>query len=378
MSEERLTELLHRLTPEPPPSIDLPRMAQQIADDETARSLRWFLPGSWQGVSGGSDGPRRRLLPALIAAAAIAALVAATVTVVSHRATEPAPAGGGPAPTGKEVQRAKDALDRWEKAIGDSGYVPIRPQSGGGSGNPAVWQFEEVGHWPGMTGRPTPDSAAMALRRIAVQTPLPTTRPGAGRVVWAGGESSSIQLLSQAETLQQLRSGADVCVGCEPGEIDGVKASTLVISKVTLTTMQVQTTRGPATVPAYRFSFAGKSVQALQAAVAPPKLGPMPENDQVNLLPVDSATFSPGLQILTVHFTGAELPASEPCGEDYSAVAIESEHAVAVIVTSKPHGKNEICNGSARPRDALVQLKAPLGGRAVLETAHGTAIPTTS
>jgi hypothetical protein len=361
MSEDRLTDLLHRLTPEPPSSIDLPRMAQRIADDEDLdATIR----------------PRRRLLPALIAAAAIAAIAAAAVTVVSHRAEEPAPAGGGPAPTGKEVQRAKDALDRWDKAIGDSGYVPIRPQSGGGSSNPAVWQFEEVGHWPGMTGRPTPDSAAMALRRIAVQTPLPTTRPGAGRVVWAGGESSSVKLLSQAETLQQLRSGADVCVGCKPGEIDGVKASTLVISKVTLTTMQVQTTRGPATVPAYRFSFEGKSVQALQAAVAPPTVGPMPEKDQVNL-PVDSATFSPGLQTLTVHFIGAELPASEPCGEDYSAVAIESEHAVAVIVTRKPHGKNELCNGSGHPRDAVVQLKAPLGGRAVLETAHGTAIPAT-
>jgi hypothetical protein len=103
----------------------------------------------------------------------------------------------------------------------------------------------------------------------------------------------------------------------------------------------------------------------------------MPGEDQFDL-PVESATFSPGLQTLTVHFTGAELPASEPCGEDYSAVAIESEHAVAVIVTRKPHGKNELCNGSGYTRDAVIQLKAPLGGRAVLETVRGTAIPTTS
>jgi hypothetical protein len=286
----------------------------------------------------------------------------------------PAPAGGGPAPTGQEVKRAEDALDRWDKAIGDSGYIPIAP-SGQGS-NTAAWQFQQVGNWPGMTGRPTPDSAALALRVITEKTPLPTIRPPAGRVVWASGDSTAVQLLSQAETLQQLHAGADVCVGCKPGEIDGVKASTLVISKVTLTTMQVQTTRGPATVPAYRFSFAGKSVHALQAAVAPPMVGPMPETGQFNL-PIDSATFSPGLQTLTVHFIGAERPASEPCGVDYSAVAVESEKAVAVIVTTKPHGTDEMCDSSGHPRDAVVQLKAPLGGRAVLEIGRGTAVRVT-
>jgi hypothetical protein len=360
MSEERLSELLHRVTPEPPSSIDLTLMAQRIVDDEDLHA---------------TIRPRRRLLPAFIAAAAIAAIAAATVTVVSHRADQPAPAGGGPAPTGQEVQRAKDALDRWDKAVGDSGYIPIAPQSGQGS-NTAAWQFQQVGNWPGMTGRLTPDAAALALRIITERTPLPTARPPAGRVVWANGDSTAVQLRSQSETLQQLRAGADVCVGCKPGEIDEVKASTLVISKVALTTMQVQTTRGPATVPAYRFSFVGKSVQALQAAVAPPTVGPMPEKGQFNL-PIDSATISPDRQSLIVHFTGAELPASKPCGEDYSAVAVESEKAVAVILTSKPHGKNELCNGSGHRREAVVQLKTPLGGRAVLETARGTAIRVT-
>jgi hypothetical protein len=366
MSEERLTEILHRDTPEPPNSIDLPRMARQIADGQTARPRRWFLPGP--------EGPRRRLVPALIAAAAIAAIALATATVVSHRADQPEPAGGGPRPTGHQLDRAKDALEGWDKAIGGSAYIPIRPSTGGGSSNPATWQFEQVGNWPGMTGRPTPDSAAMALRLIAEQAPLSKTRPPAGRVVWAGGDSTSVQLLSPAETLQQLRAGADICVGCKPGEIDGVKASTLVISKVTLTTMQVQTTRGPATVPAYRFSFVGKAVQALQAAIAPPTVKRLPADDQ---FAVSIETVSPDRQTLTLHFTGVPGPASRPCGADYSAFAVESGQAVAIVVTVKPHGGNENCTGVGAEREAAVQLTEPLAARAVLDTASGTAVRVT-
>jgi hypothetical protein len=360
VSEERLTELLHRLTPEPPKSIDLTQMAHRIVEDTELQTI--FRP-------------RRRFVPALIAAAAVLAIAAATVSFVAHRADQPEPAGGGPTPTGQQVERAKETLNRWDKAAGDSAYIPIQPSSTERS-NPAAWQFQQVGEWPGMTGRPTADSAALDLRNIAEKSPLPINRPPAGRVLWANGDSAPVSLLSQAETLQQLRAGADICVGCKPGEIDGVKASTLVIGGVTLTTMQVQTTRGPATVPAYRFSFVGKSVQALQAAVAPPTVPPLPTNGQFDP-PIASATLAADRQTLTVHFSGAQKPASEPCGVDYSAFAVESDQAVAVIVTSKPHGKGELCNGSGADRTAVVQLKAPLAARAVLEIARGTAIRVT-
>jgi hypothetical protein len=218
MSEERLTELLHRLTPEPPNSIDLPRMAQQIVDDEDLHT---------------TIRPRRRLLPALLAAAAIAAIAVAAVTVVSHRASDVGPAGGGnaPKPTGQEMQRAKDVLDRWDQAVSDS-----------------------------PTGHPT--------------------------------------------------------------------------------------------------------------------VGPLPEKGQSNM-PVDSAAISADRQTLTVRFPGAPEPGSRPCGADYAAFAVESDKAVAVIVTTKPHGKNEMCNGAGAERNAVVQLKQPLADRTVLETSRGLPVKVT-
>jgi hypothetical protein len=253
MSEERLTELLHRVTPEPPNSIDLPAMARRITENEpggflpgSAGSRRWFSRGSdgsrrfLPGPDGsrrflpGPDGPRRRLVPALIAAVAIAAIAVATVTFATHR-DEVGPAGGGdgaPAPTGQQTQRAKDVLERWDNAV---------------AANP--------------------------------------TRT--------------------------------------------------------------------------------------------PTLNPLPEKGNQFDLAIDAASIAADQLTLTVRFSAAPKPASEPCGVDYWAFAVESDHGVAVILTEKPHGKNELCPGMAGPRDAVVQLKKPLAQRAVLELFTGKPVPVT-
>jgi hypothetical protein len=215
----------------------------------------------------------------------------------------------------------------------------------------------------------------MSLRIIGTTTPLPTTKPPPGQVVWADGGSTLVELESQSTIYGDLLNGADKCFGCAIEEIDGVTASTLTISKVTLTTMQVQTTRGPATVPAYRFSFAGKSVQVLQAAVGAPPAWSLPANSGPSNQTIDSATISADRRTLTVQFRRADNPASRPCGADYSAFAVESARAVAVIVTRKPHGGDERCKPSmGSQREAIVQLEEPLGTRAVLETGFGRAV----
>lgn len=239
MSEDRLTDLLHRLTPEPPTSIDLPAMARRITDDQPAPG-----PNRFRALRSGSEDPagsalsplstRRRLLPALTAAAAIAAIALATVTVVSHRADEAGPSSagsGGPAPSSQQLNRAQEVLNRWDRAVADS-----------------------------TTGHPT--------------------------------------------------------------------------------------------------------------------VSPLPEKGQFNLA-IESAAIAPDHLTLTVRFPGAPEPASQPCGADYRAVAVESGHGVAVIVMTTPHGKNELCNGAGRDREAVVHLNQPLAGRTVLEISRGLPVPVT-
>jgi hypothetical protein len=80
---------------------------------------------------------------------------------------------------------------------------------------------------------------------------------------------------------------------------------------------------------------------------------------------------------LTVTFTGARGPATEPCGADYYAEAVESDRAVVVIVISQQHAAGEICPLIGYERTAKLNLAKPLGGRAVLEAREGLPVPVT-
>jgi hypothetical protein len=76
-----------------------------------------------------------------------------------------------------------------------------------------------------------------------------------------------------------------------------------------------------------------------------------------------------------VTFAGAPGPASEPCGADYTAKAVESEQAVVVIVFEHLTPGDRVCTAIGAPRPTTVALAAPLADRAVLEVRQGAPVP---
>jgi len=73
---------------------------------------------------------------------------------------------------------------------------------------------------------------------------------------------------------------------------------------------------------------------------------------------------------------GAPLPGDQPCGEDYTGDAVESDLAVVVIVTRHAHATfGGGCSAVGADRNAVVTLAAPLGERAVLEVQQGLPVP---
>jgi hypothetical protein len=80
---------------------------------------------------------------------------------------------------------------------------------------------------------------------------------------------------------------------------------------------------------------------------------------------------------LTVTFTGAGGPATEPCGADYYAESVESDRAVVVIVIEQAHAVGEICPMIGLRRTATLNLAKPLGQRAVLDAKEGLPVPLT-
>ena len=143
-----------------------------------------------------------------------------------------------------------------------------------------------------------------------------------------------------------------------------VVSATLVIAPIT-------TTRGPATGPVWEFVIKGTAVRVTRIAVAGAvRVAPMPD-EPGGALAIDSAASS-GSSV-TVRFVGAPDPASKPCGEDYTADAVESDLAVTVLVWR--HANTSLlpaaCSAVGALRTATVTLASPLGDRPVLDPATG-------
>jgi hypothetical protein len=76
---------------------------------------------------------------------------------------------------------------------------------------------------------------------------------------------------------------------------------------------------------------------------------------------------------LTVEFIGGKT--TGPCGSDYTARAVESEHAALIVVEKHPHEWGAACTMEGYRRQATVQLSRPLDGRTVLEAMRGMPVP---
>ena len=75
---------------------------------------------------------------------------------------------------------------------------------------------------------------------------------------------------------------------------------------------------------------------------------------------------------------GAPDAASRPCGADYSAEAVESAHAVVVILIAHRNVSDAYgCTAVGAQRTTTVELAEPLGERAVLEVVQGLPVPVT-
>jgi hypothetical protein len=94
--------------------------------------------------------------------------------------------------------------------------------------------------------------------RVVAALPLPTPPQETGTVTWANGETQELPLISADDALRQLAAaGAGDCPKCIPLEV------TFAI----LTTAWIQTSRGPATVPAWEYTLKGTAVRLTRAAV---------------------------------------------------------------------------------------------------------------
>jgi hypothetical protein len=255
-------------------------------------------------------------------------------------------------------QEAQEDLARWDKAVaaagGSSAFVPVGQLTG------------QMGDWEASVG----DNNKPALYAGLLESTgsLPGATPPDATVSWGDGTSRSFRLVSAVKALADVKTDPSnsACSDCTPLQVTGAQ----------LMTSTVKTSRGPAKAPVWSFTIAGTAVQVTRLAVAGPVVVNQPARDPNNAfigLGVDSATASAGGRDLTVSFTGAPGPGSQPCGADYTAETVESSTAVVVIVTEHPHWSliPEACTAVGAERTAVATMAAPLGDRTVLEVGQG-------
>ena len=201
---------------------------------------------------------------------------------------------------------------------------------------------------------------------------LPTQTPPDGQIRWPDGKTEPTGVLPAATAFAQMSAAAKKCTDC---------TAPLVITGATLTTATFETTRGSAVAPAWEFTLENTPVRIDRLAVATktlsvPEIAWDPNNAPIGVR-IESATIDASGMRLTAAFWGAPDGADKPCGEDYTAEAVESDSAVVVIIHVHRNPAPVACTLVGFARTAQVTLANPLGNRAVLEDQTGQPVAVT-
>lgn len=324
-------------------------MSSTGADGTLERAIPWLRRiGWWSGREGTAMGRNDRTRNAVATGVLVVTLAGALL--VSTRPD-------------RLHRQAEDALKRYAAAVRASSgaaFVPVGQLTG------------QLGDWEPAVGEN--GKQALLAGRLVAAGELPPAPPGRHPVTWPDGTALDLPLLSAKEALDQVASTAEPanCSGCTPLRVTGAD----------LVEQPVETSRGTAQAPVWVFTLAGTQVRASRLAVQPRSavtVTPPPWDpfDAPGGLAIESARLAPDGVTLTVDFTGAPGPRSQPCGADYSAEPVESDTAVVVIVHEHGHGGEESCSAVGASRTAVARLARPLGDRAVLEVVQGTPVPVT-
>lgn len=278
----------------------------------------------------------------------LALLVATTLAgcAFAPRATDPAAAH----------QRAQAVLSAWADAVVKAGEHAAVTPVGELTGQIGVWE-EAVGD---------NNKRALMAGMVASASPLSEVAPPDGDVTWQDGTTTKVPLTSAQEAIVAIENTTEAaCSAC----------TMLLATVAELTSGPIQTSRGPATAPIWEFTLESTAVKVTRVAIANPVVVAPDEGGWGLGLAIDSASGSVGGTELTVAFVGAPDPGDKPCGEDYTAEAVESDLAVVVIVTRHPHLTIGACSAVGARRTATARLAAPLGNRVVLDLQQGTPVP---
>ncbi|WP_130494757.1 hypothetical protein [Motilibacter rhizosphaerae] len=324
---------------------------------------------------------RRRAGQALLAAAAGGAIVTgAALASQPGGTTAPGPAAASRAPAAPAPSAGDPSFPPVLQSRSYPAEGPSAAERAAARQLDATWrqarvkfqvvdeQIRVLGTWATPT---SPGATALTSGLVTYPATLPALPARMGTLSWQDGSTAALPVIDAATALSELQ---------QPRTTTPCSCRPLVLTDAKLEDIEVDTTRGPAQAPAWTFALPATDAapgQTLRVAVlavsqtSVPLTHPsLPPSPHINAARVVSGA-------LTLSFPGFAKDASEQCGEDYTAVVIETPSTVMVTVhrhAGAPAPANASCKYGAT-RTATATLSAPLGGRPILQLSDGEPLP---
>ncbi|MFI9781120.1 hypothetical protein ACIHCV_41975 [Streptomyces sp. NPDC051956] len=230
-----------------------------------------------------------------------------------------------------------------------------------GSAASAAWRagyhpMGEVVQLPRGGLRSKADMQAYQAQSFVLRGTLPATWPKVGRVEWAGGESLTRPLTGVDESYNTLAGGRK---GGKPY---------LAVKGAKLGEMRVDTSRGPAVVPAWLFTLEGYDSPLKQTAAVPSKLPQPPIKRARNVpgYPIDSLVqiSADGRSVTVITLHGA-------CDNSPTVHAWETPDSVVLSADVKGKKHDGVCTKQGKLQQVTVKLDRPIRDRILLDAITG-------
>ncbi|MDG4859705.1 hypothetical protein P8605_16365 [Streptomyces sp. T-3] len=234
-----------------------------------------------------------------------------------------------------------------------------------GSTAAAAWRagyhpMGEVVQLPRGGLRSKADKQAYEDHNFVLAGKLPATWPKDGRVAWSGDRSLTRPLAGADESYETL---SHARVGGSPR---------LTVTGVKLGEMNLDTSRGPALVPAWLFTLQGYDSPLKQAAITPSKL-PRP--------PIGRAVDVPGNplhQLVQMSADGRAVTVVAPHGacDDGPVVEVLETRGSVVLASSVADREGDgYCTKQQKLQQVTVDLERSVGDRILLDALTGRPVP---
>ncbi|QES48076.1 hypothetical protein DEJ50_09885 [Streptomyces venezuelae] len=205
------------------------------------------------------------------------------------------------------------------------------------------------------------DKRAYLERNFTLRTELPSAAPPPGRITWSDGSSLPVTPLSAPDTYRLVDRDPD-------------RAGGLVVTAARLGELTLDTSRGPARVPAWLFTLEGYGTPLARVAVGPdrlpaPPIGPASEYAHGSGSLSGHTAASPEAARFTV------IAARGSC-EEVGIEVLEGADTVVLAAGTRPRGRSgDVCDAALRTEEVPVELSRPLGSRILLDAASGAPVP---